>query len=179
MDRDKDILKGKAKATCTTKSKQGIHSKVVSMDRPVFSHPQESRESSWVMGDFGRQMPSLWTSFPSSFFLQFHMTSMVWDFPQVSWGQLSDRWYFHFVHTTHKNCNLALQPMKRACLLELFWVKHIVSTPISSWYPAQHFSMVPCPAHCQDTTGRLAADVHIPPAPRLCIFHQWETSCVH
>lgn len=74
---------------------------------------------------------------------------------------------YDLVHIRDINKILALQPMKRACLLELIWVQHFFSTPVSSWYPAQCFSMVLCLAHCQDTAGRLAANIHASPPAQL------------
>ena len=89
---DKDSLKrGKAKAVHTSKAKPGIHSPLP-MGRQVFSHLQESRAPSRVMGSWedkhhNSKHPSLPSSSPS--FIGWAWRHIAWNIPWVSWGQLS------------------------------------------------------------------------------------------
>lgn len=74
---DKDSLTAKAKAAHSSKSEQGIHSSLC-MGRQLFNHPPGMQDSISYSSYLGTQMPSLWWSHPSSFFLfQLYMLSMM------------------------------------------------------------------------------------------------------
>ena len=92
MGWDKDSLTGKAKATHTSKAKQGIHSPLPT-SRQVFRHLQESRAPSCIAVTWEDRRshselpPSLSPSSPS--FYCWAPSHAVWDIPFLSWGQLS------------------------------------------------------------------------------------------
>ena len=74
LGRDEGSLTGKAKAMCTSKAKQGIHS-LLPMGRLVFSHLRESRAPSHMTvtwEDKGHR-----SELPPSFFTQLYMLSMM------------------------------------------------------------------------------------------------------
>ena len=105
MGWDKDSLISKAKATHTSKAKQGIHSPLP-ISRQV--QPSPGKQGSITHNSYlGRQMPSPRTSpLPTSSlsFICWTWCHRVWNIPVVSWSQLSQ-----------------LCPLPTSCALQPTW----------------------------------------------------------